>query len=93
MPFLKASLLQQLASAFHQHEARRVVYAATAAGEQRNPVLWPQRYFADLAECSGHGGAKELVRNLGSEAIAFPVDASLLADIDTPQQLKAALPT
>lgn len=93
MPFLKASLLQQLASAFHRHGAQRVIYAATPAGEQRNPVLWPRRHFADLAELSGHGGAKELVRSLGTEAIAVPVDAALLADIDTPQQLKAALPT
>jgi molybdenum cofactor cytidylyltransferase len=89
MPFLSASLFRELAATFQQHGAQNVIYPATATGEQRNPVLWPQRFFPNLAELSGQGGAKDLLRSMGAEAIAVRIDEAFLADVDTPEELKA----
>ena len=91
MPFLKASLFRDLASAFQRHDAQRIVYPATPEGEQRNPVLWPRRCFAALAALSGPQGGRSLLQTLKAACVAEMVaDAGMLADIDTPAELNAA---
>jgi molybdenum cofactor cytidylyltransferase len=91
MPFLSAALLVALADAFVRHGADPVVYPTTPQGEQRNPVLWPRRHFAELRMLAGPDGAKRLVQSLGDESVAVPIgDASVFADIDTPADLNAA---
>ena len=91
MPFLKASLFRDLASAFQRHDAQRIVYPATPEGEQRNPVLWPRRCFAALAALSGPQGGRSLLQSLKAACVAEMVaDAGMLADIDTPAELNAA---
>lgn len=92
MPFLDPALLRELAATFARSEPHPIVYPATAAGEQRNPVLWPRRFFADLALLSGPGGAKPLIQANIAQAIAVPcADANAFADVDTPADLKSAL--
>jgi len=88
MPFLKASLFRDLASAFQRHDGQRIVYPATPEGEQRNPVLWPRRYFPRLAALSGPDGAKPLLKSRDVSSVAVKVnDSTLLEDIDTPAAL------
>lgn len=91
MPSLNAGLLRTLAAAFDRRGGQSVVYPATPDGEQRNPVLWPRRYFPDLMALSGPDGAKGKLQNLADAAIAVPfADATLFADVDTRAELEAA---
>jgi molybdenum cofactor cytidylyltransferase len=60
MPFLTSALLKDLMATFHENQGGSIVYPTTRAGEQRNPVLWPRRFFPLLASLTGPGGAKHL---------------------------------
>lgn len=91
MPFLKAGLFRDLARAFERHDAQMIVYPVTTAGEQRNPVLWPQRYFPALAALSGPQGGRSLLQSSKAECVAEMVgNDAFFADIDTPAELTAA---
>jgi len=83
---LKADVFRKLAAAFSEASAERVVVPVTAAGAQRNPVLWPRRLFPRLQALSGPQGGKSLLDTLGDERVdvAFD-DESVFADIDTPE--------
>jgi molybdenum cofactor cytidylyltransferase len=91
MPRLTSDVFQKLAAAFARAERPMIVYPATPAGEQRNPVLWPRRYFPKLATLSGPDGAKGLLRRLGPECLSVVADdPTVFADIDTADDLAAA---
>ena len=53
MPFLTSALLKDLMAAFNESPGASIVYPTTLAGEQRNPVLWPRRFFPLLGSLSG----------------------------------------
>jgi molybdenum cofactor cytidylyltransferase len=55
MPFLTSALLKHLMTAFSESRGASIVYPTTLAGEQRNPALWPRRFFPLLASLSGPG--------------------------------------
>lgn len=91
MPHLTASLLLRLAASFEASKRRAIVFPADPSGEQRNPVLWPRRFFPDLMRLSGGGGAKDLLRAHHAESVVVAVDdPALLEDIDTLEDLEAA---
>jgi molybdenum cofactor cytidylyltransferase len=90
MPGLSSALLLQFAAAFEKSRRHAIVYP-TAAGEQRNPVLWPRRFFSDLSRLSGPTGAKALLQAHADEGVAVPIeDDSMLDDVDTPDDLALA---
>ena len=91
MPFLNAGLLRNLASTFARAKTRAIVYPATPSGAQRNPVLWPRRFFPELMALSGPGGAKRILQAAKTEAVAVAfADEWAFADVDTPADLDAA---
>jgi molybdenum cofactor cytidylyltransferase len=91
MPLLSTDLLRTLAAAFDGREDGPIVYPATPEGAQRNPVLWPQRYFAELAALSGPEGGKALLAKHAADSVFVVVDnVSLFADVDTQADLPAA---
>lgn len=88
MPFLPAWLLKRLVGEFKQSGAGSIVFPIVAAGEQRNPVLWPRRFFPALAKLPGAQGAKPLLEALREFQRPVTVDdASLFVDLDTQQEL------
>ncbi|AHB50132.1 hypothetical protein W911_08920 [Hyphomicrobium nitrativorans NL23] len=88
MPYLTVTLLQALAGRYADAEGRRIVVPTTEDGNQRNPVLWPRRYFDDLARLDGPEGGKALLKRHWSEALLVPVaDEAVFSDIDTPADL------
>lgn len=91
MPLLEADEIAQLVAQFDAMGAARVVYPVTEQGEQRNPVLWPRRFFADLRALDPSNGAKQVLRRLGpADCLGVPIsDESTLIDIDTPEALSA----
>jgi molybdenum cofactor cytidylyltransferase len=90
MPFLSAAVIERLSDVFDEHHRASIVYPATSGGEQRNPVLWPRRFFRDLAALAGPQGAKQLLAALGPESVAVAVDDHVFADIDKEADLAAA---
>lgn len=91
MPRLTSALFLRLAATFEGSRRRAIVFPANAAGEQRNPVLWPRRFFPELMTLSGPKGAKALLKARSGECLAVPVeDPAILEDIDTEEDLQAA---
>jgi molybdenum cofactor cytidylyltransferase len=91
MPRLTSALFLRLAAAFEESRRQPIVFPTTAAGEQRNPVLWPRRHFTELMILSGQKGAKALLEARSSECLGVPVeDPAILEDIDTQEDLQAA---
>lgn len=86
LPNLTAAVFRTLGVAFAEADGACVVVPVTAAGAQRNPVLWPRALFAKLAALTGPKGGKSLLDTLGDRRVdvAFG-DESLFADIDTPE--------
>lgn len=84
MARLTVDVFCRLASAFAADGAHRIVVPVTGDGVQRNPVLWPRRYFSDLSNLSGACGGKKLLGSLGTERrdVVFD-DAGIFDDIDT----------
>ena len=91
MPFLTSALLKDLIATFSESRSASIVYPATLAGEQLNPVLWPRRFFPLLASLSGSGGAKHLLAaSIGSQKPVPVVVECAFADIDLPADLETA---
>lgn len=85
LPNLTAEVFRQLGVAFVAAACARVIVPVTAEGAQRNPVLWPRRFFAQLSALAGAKGGKSLLDTLGEARVDVPFDdESLFADIDTP---------
>lgn len=55
-----------------------------------NPVLWPRRYFAEIAALTGDVGARALIDRYAEHVCFLPVDdPAILLDVDTPAALAA----
>ena len=90
MPFLTSALLKDLVTTFDQSRCS-IVYPTTLMGEQRNPVLWPQRFFPRLTSLRGSEGAKHLLATFVDSQKQVPVvDEGAFADIDLPADLETA---
>jgi|SRR5665811_1208125 len=88
MPFLTPRLVVRLGARFRECHGESVVFPATPAGEQRNPVLWPRPFFGRLKGLSGPEGAKSLLSELAE--FCCPVlmrDEKALRDVDVPDDL------
>jgi molybdenum cofactor cytidylyltransferase len=91
MPFLTPAMLTDLMTAFNECRGASIVYPITRAGEQRNPVLWPRRFFPLLASLRGSAGAKHLLTTSIASQKPVPVaDEGAFADIDLPADLETA---
>lgn len=83
MPLITPQAIADLVGVFRAHAGLRIVHAADSAGAQRNPVIWPQPFFADLARLEGPSGGKSLLAAASAAAVAVPVrDETNLFDID-----------
>jgi molybdenum cofactor cytidylyltransferase len=89
MPFLSRALIVALIEAFEASGGGRAVYPATETGEQRNPVLWPRRYFDALRALPPEVGAKMLLQQADATPVTFAHEAAWL-DVDTQDDLAAA---
>ena len=91
MPFLTSALLKYLIAAFKESRAASIVYPTTRAEGQRNPVLWPRRFFPLLASLNGPAGAKQLLASFQRFQRPAPVeDEGVFIDIDLRTDLESA---
>ncbi len=92
MPRLTARVVSSLIETFERTGRDRVVYPTTATGAQRNPVLWPRRFFAALKTLPPGDGAKALLWQLSAaDRVAVAIDDDeVFLDVDTAAELDAA---
>jgi molybdenum cofactor cytidylyltransferase len=91
MPFLKPSVIEGLGARFRERDGGSIVFPATPAGEQRNPVIWPRRFFGLLEGLTGPQGGKRLLIELaGSCSAVLIADETVLLDFDSADDLPAA---
>ena len=91
MPLVPAALLERLIEEFVQAQGASIIFPATASGAQRNPVLWPRRFFASLTSLSGpQGGKRSLDALIESRKAMLVADDTAFTDIDTVEDLALA---
>ncbi|MDP3554281.1 nucleotidyltransferase family protein [Methylocystis sp.] len=92
LPFLTSDLIKDLMAVFMESRGPLITYPATPKGKQRNPVLWPRRFFASLAALSGSLGAKHLLQNCedSQKQAAHVLDEGAFIDVDVLTDLEAA---
>jgi molybdenum cofactor cytidylyltransferase len=85
MPRLTASHINRLIEAFDG----KGIIVPVCRGRRGNPVLWPRRYLAAMrAELNGDKGARDFLKRRGRAVIKLEMDAAVLADVDTPEELE-----
>jgi molybdenum cofactor cytidylyltransferase len=89
MPLVRAEHAAALIAAF-EASGRRAICAPRFEERRGHPVLWPARYFAELAALRGDAGARDLLDARAGEVCYVPVgDAGVVLDVDTPEALAA----
>lgn len=90
MPWMEPSLLDTLIERFEAAGGGVIAYPATADGEQRNPVLWPECEFANLSRLEPSCGARALIHASKTPKIHINVcNERVFRDVDTPGDLSA----
>jgi xanthine dehydrogenase accessory factor len=89
MPGISAELVRQLTAAFDP-AMNRSICVATARGVRGNPVLWGREHFGEMESLRGDQGARSLIEARASQVCDIEAgDDAPLADLDTPDALKA----
>jgi molybdenum cofactor cytidylyltransferase len=91
MPRLLARHLDAVIAAHRGHEAAaETIIVPTYDRKRGNPVLWPRRYFAEIAHLTGDVGARALIERYADHVCFLPIDdPAILVDVDTPAALAA----
>ena len=88
MPFISQGLIESLASRFQELGSESIIFPTTLAGDQRNPVIWPRRFFGLLEGLTGSEGGKRLLIELAQSRSAVVIaDDDVLLDIDAPDDM------
>jgi len=88
-PLVSAGTVRRLLDVY---DRTRAPVVRPARGERHgHPVIFDRTLFAALKQASGPGGAKPIVRALGSRIENVPVDDDgAFLDIDTPEDYRSA---
>ena len=91
MPFLTPNVIERLGAKFQERDGTSIVFPTTPAGEQRNPVIWPRRFFGLLERLTGpEGGKRLLVERANSCGAVLIQDENALVDMDVANAESAA---
>lgn len=86
MPRITAAHVDRLVAAFDP--ASPAIVAPERGGQRGNPVLWPQRHFAEMMALSGDQGARSLLVRHAADLVLVPIDdEAIFVDIDTAADL------
>jgi len=89
MPLISGRHIDRLIAAFNPLEGRAII-VPTRRGKRGNPVLWSQRFFAEMSALAGDVGAKHLIGEHAELVAEVEMDDdAILVDIDTPDALDA----
>jgi molybdenum cofactor cytidylyltransferase len=84
MPLVTGAMLDAIIAA---HNATAPIVVPTHEGQRGNPLLWPRRYFAELAALSGDIGGRQLLALHARAVRPVPLGPAVLLDFDTPESL------
>ncbi len=91
MPLVTGRIIDRLIASYDADEGRAIV-VPTHDGRTGNPILWDRRYFPEILELTGDGGARGLLRKHMEQVAEIEVgDDAVLRDFDTVDSL-ATLP-
>jgi molybdenum cofactor cytidylyltransferase len=89
MPRVNVSHLDRLIAAFDPVEGRSIC-VPTSQGKRGNPVLFGERFFAEMKDVRGDVGARHLIGEYADEVCEVEMgDAAVLLDVDNPNALAA----
>lgn len=87
MPRISAADVDQVIAAFDA--AKPQILVPEFAGRRGNPILWPRRFFAEMAALSGDTGARGLLEQYAKEVRSVAaLSPAIFADVDTPAALE-----
>ncbi len=89
MPGVTSTILDQLIAAF-ERAPDRAAAAPVYQGRRGNPVLLGARLFAGIAGLTGDEGARRLLRSVDAVIEVAVDNESVLADVDTLEDLERA---
>ena len=89
MPAVTAAMIDRLISA-HDPQSGAEIIVAAHGGQRGNPVLWPQRFFAELLATTGDAGGRTLLRDHAALTREVDLGPAVLLDLDTREALAAA---
>lgn len=85
MPLVGSYVLEKLSSAFDSNAGKRIIYPLYN-NKQGNPVIFPQKYFAEILSSTGDRGCKKILKRYPENAIGIQVDSQeVVLDCDTPE--------
>jgi molybdenum cofactor cytidylyltransferase len=91
MPRLTARAIDAVIAAHRDDETNdpsETIVVPTFDRKRGNPVLWPRRYFAEIAALTGDVGARALIDRHAEHVAFVPLDdPAILIDVDTPAAL------
>jgi molybdenum cofactor cytidylyltransferase len=90
-PFVDRSLLRRELRVFASRSPKGRIVAAACGDLVTPPVIFPRKYFRELAALEGDRGAKSVIeRHAGSLSLVRVGSRAVLADVDTQEELEAA---
>jgi molybdenum cofactor cytidylyltransferase len=92
MPLVTGRMIDRLIDAYDRDEGRLLV-VPTHRGRQGNPILWDQRFFAEMRALSGDSGARFLLARYMELMAEVEMDEDgVLRDFDTVESLSTLPP-
>ena len=85
MPFVSCSAINSILEAGKQNP--EFIIVATCQGKRGNPVLWPAKFFPELAAIEGDVGARHLIGMYSDQVMELELGDMASIDIDTPAAL------
>jgi len=88
MPFINADIIKTIAATWARDREEHIL-VPHCRGQRGNPVLWPRRYFDELASLSSDSGARQLFHVHRDAIMKIELGEGILQDIDTPEAAAA----
>lgn len=87
MPLIRARHIERLAAAFDPGSGYEIC-VPVFDGRRGNPVLFSNRFFAEMATLSGDVGGRGMLERYPEFVFELPMDdAAVLVDIDSPEDI------
>lgn len=87
MPDITTQDMEALIAAHCAHP-EDIIQATAADGRPGQPVIFPSKHFAAMAQLTGDTGAKSILQAHGARHVALPAEHAL-TDLDTPEDWDA----
>ena len=86
-PLLRQETVLRIVQDWRQHPG--CIVGAAHNGHRGNPCLFPARFFPELCALEGDRGGSAVIRQYPERYLAVDVPPEALADVDTPEALRA----